>query len=610
VAAPATGAWATREDQVAEWSGSAWQYTEPENASVLFSIGQPGILYYYDGVFPGGSWQSYPLTSGGGSVQPGTTPWSALAWDNVASEWVEVLNVSLAPTIDATLQTGDSYLSFDDFASFVLAGAVYDHAVGVFADTVGGEIFTGARADFGSQSAISGIDLLTFGQLAAYQAVTDGSAASFHAHFLDGTYLHQSDAGISGSRLTIQYDGNQGSVSFGDAYIEGGTVFGDYTSLNLLCSNLGTDPDLKTRTVYLYNDVTTDLEDTANGYLLMHKIQEAAGIVSLLSWDGFSIIQHNIDGTLSIESQPDGLASNVRLLIDNSISPIGDGVIQMTDANSFGLSIKQPSAFDSAFIRFTEAASPDLVHELSFLNVNPILGQLQIGNQDNANSSYANLTFFTTGEVNIDVSDGTDIASIALEALLLNITVPEVSLSNTIQIGDIDGAVTPADGMIKYDPAIGFLGLESGIWTPLGGGPNAELTIQGNATATTVAAVNTFYAVAGVYLLTAGEVGFAQTGTTTELTYNGTDQVRMEAEINGTIQSTNGDVIAVAIFVNNVQSGASIELIINGTGDPHAVSLGSFLTLSNGDQIDIRVENQTAANDITLRNLSFRIKPI
>jgi hypothetical protein len=49
VIATATGAWATKEDQIAEWNGTSWVYTAPTTGMLLSVDDENTVLYYYGG---------------------------------------------------------------------------------------------------------------------------------------------------------------------------------------------------------------------------------------------------------------------------------------------------------------------------------------------------------------------------------------------------------------------------------------------------------------------------------------------------------------------------------------------------------------------------------
>lgn len=69
IAAVASGAWTGKEDDIAEWSGSAWLFTAPDIGFAVWVEDENEIYYFF-----GGSWQVKPLTSH--PIDPGSGPHS------------------------------------------------------------------------------------------------------------------------------------------------------------------------------------------------------------------------------------------------------------------------------------------------------------------------------------------------------------------------------------------------------------------------------------------------------------------------------------------------------------------------------------------------------
>ncbi len=58
VAATATGAWVGHEEKIAEWNGSAWVFTTP-NEGFALHVEDENIAYVYSAAHPGGSWVKF-----------------------------------------------------------------------------------------------------------------------------------------------------------------------------------------------------------------------------------------------------------------------------------------------------------------------------------------------------------------------------------------------------------------------------------------------------------------------------------------------------------------------------------------------------------------------
>jgi hypothetical protein len=98
IASPATGAWLGKEDNIAEWTGTAWVFTVPEAGMFLPVIDQPSNVYQWGGAsWIARSWES--TTASGGLTKVGMDIRLA---DTVAGNGLDlsggVLSVVAAPT--------------------------------------------------------------------------------------------------------------------------------------------------------------------------------------------------------------------------------------------------------------------------------------------------------------------------------------------------------------------------------------------------------------------------------------------------------------------------------------------------------------------------------
>lgn len=70
ITAPATGAWAGHEDEIAQWTGSAWTFEVPDPGFATY-VEDEDIVYFYDGAvwsaaaFSDLGWRRHFLVMGG-----------------------------------------------------------------------------------------------------------------------------------------------------------------------------------------------------------------------------------------------------------------------------------------------------------------------------------------------------------------------------------------------------------------------------------------------------------------------------------------------------------------------------------------------------------------
>ena len=61
VAEDAVGDWYSYDDYIAEWSGTEWVFTQPDNGFAVKVDDEDNAIYHYEGSFPGGSWAKQKL---------------------------------------------------------------------------------------------------------------------------------------------------------------------------------------------------------------------------------------------------------------------------------------------------------------------------------------------------------------------------------------------------------------------------------------------------------------------------------------------------------------------------------------------------------------------
>lgn len=141
---------------------------------------------------------------------------------------------------------------------------------------------------------------------------------------------------------------------------------------------------------------------------------------------------------------------------------------------------------------------------------------------------------------------------------------------------------------------------------------NGQMYMQGNATATTVAAINTYYKVDGT--TTAGPDNSKFTHTSNRMTYSGAIQRRVL--VIATISFTAGanDVcrfgfyssVGAAVRTGSAMTAtASIPLGLSGRAE--SVTIQDVLTMANGDYLEVHAMNTTATANITVTDMNVTI---
>lgn len=58
VAAGGTGLWSGKDKEIAEWNGTAWDFFQPSEGTIVF-VEDENIMYVFDGIFPSGNWVKF-----------------------------------------------------------------------------------------------------------------------------------------------------------------------------------------------------------------------------------------------------------------------------------------------------------------------------------------------------------------------------------------------------------------------------------------------------------------------------------------------------------------------------------------------------------------------
>lgn len=196
----------------------------------------------------------------------------------------------------------------------------------------------------------------------------------------------------------------------------------------------------------------------------------------------------------------------------------------------------------------------------------------------------------------------------AIVAIINEMTANTISLDGPSVVGsNIGGTKTiEAQGaaMLMYSVALSK-------WTIIGNEQNghaySEIYMQGNATATAVAATNTFYKVAGTTTNAAYSHKFTQG--TNRLTYTGELEKLFLVTYQVWFQSTNNDKCTFGIYSNGAMNTASQVYAYGGTR-PVNVSGSVIVSLANTGYIEIHGSNNTTVANITVDQLMLNITQI
>jgi len=136
-------------------------------------------------------------------------------------------------------------------------------------------------------------------------------------------------------------------------------------------------------------------------------------------------------------------------------------------------------------------------------------------------------------------------------------------------------------------------------------------TMDGNATATTIALTNTYYKALGTTVLSPLVQKFDQDGTNNRLRYTGAIDQLFSVSVALTITSGNNNSIGVAVYKNGLTNiDGEVVVTTNGAGRIENVSYQSITLLTPNDYVEVFVENETATNNITVVDMSFIVSII
>lgn len=135
---------------------------------------------------------------------------------------------------------------------------------------------------------------------------------------------------------------------------------------------------------------------------------------------------------------------------------------------------------------------------------------------------------------------------------------------------------------------------------------DALLSLNGNATVTTISVINTPVLVAGTWtcqresLLTCTTAGRA--------TYDAERDIVLPIDVIATIDPVSDSDVTVYVALNgSIISDSGIKTFVKST-DPQAISTMWQLNLSNGDFLEVFVENNTGTANITVTDAIFRVR--
>lgn len=129
------------------------------------------------------------------------------------------------------------------------------------------------------------------------------------------------------------------------------------------------------------------------------------------------------------------------------------------------------------------------------------------------------------------------------------------------------------------------------------------MTMQANATATTVAATSTYYKAAGTTTLESISQKFSHASN--QLTYTGAITRDFRITVTATMTSGNNNELGLRIAKNGTTVSNTTSLnTTSGTGKAEGAVCQGVIQLATNDYIEVFVSNQTAVTDITVTYLS------
>ena len=135
---------------------------------------------------------------------------------------------------------------------------------------------------------------------------------------------------------------------------------------------------------------------------------------------------------------------------------------------------------------------------------------------------------------------------------------------------------------------------------------NAQVSMHGNSTATTISTTSTPVKVAGTFV--AGSVASFTVDTTGKLTYTGstTTTVHLTASVTLDVVGTNQDLTVHLAKNGTVISAAKISRLVSAS---NTANVGVFYNVSvaTSDYLEVFVSNGTSTNDITVTDCLFGV---
>lgn len=140
---------------------------------------------------------------------------------------------------------------------------------------------------------------------------------------------------------------------------------------------------------------------------------------------------------------------------------------------------------------------------------------------------------------------------------------------------------------------------------------NGQLYMQGNATATTVSATNTFYKVAGTTTASADNSKFSHSNN--RLTCDATISRKYLIQCNLSFTAGNNNVCEFGFYDSQlaaIRTPSRTKSTANASGRAEGVTFFCVLNMSSGDYLEIHCANTSVAVDITVEQMNFTITEI
>lgn len=135
------------------------------------------------------------------------------------------------------------------------------------------------------------------------------------------------------------------------------------------------------------------------------------------------------------------------------------------------------------------------------------------------------------------------------------------------------------------------------------------MTMQANATATTVSVISTYYKVSGTTTLESISQKFSHSSN--KLTYDGAITRDFRINVTATMTSGNNQELGVRIAKNGTTVSNTTSLnTTSGTGKAEGASCQGVIELATNDYLEIFVSNNTAATNVTVTYLSVIVEAV